>query len=60
MFLGISRPVGSTNSAGGYTVPTKLATFIVESMKAFGPMYTSPVFTSIETAAGNPVQHSNT
>ena len=46
--------VGSTNSAGGYTVPTELATFIVESMKAFGPMYTSPVFTSIETAAGNP------
>jgi HK97 family phage major capsid protein len=46
--------VGSTNSAGGYTVPTELANFIVESMKAFGPMYTSPVFTSIETAAGNP------
>jgi HK97 family phage major capsid protein len=46
--------VGSTNSAGGYTVPTELATFIVESMKAFGPMYTSPAFTSIETAAGNP------
>jgi len=46
--------VGSTNSAGGYTVPTELANFIVESMKAFGAMYTSPVFTSIETAAGNP------
>jgi HK97 family phage major capsid protein len=46
--------VGSTNSAGGYTVPTELATFIVESMKAFGPMYTANVFTSIETAAGNP------
>jgi HK97 family phage major capsid protein len=46
--------VGSTNSAGGYTVPTELATFIVESMKAFGPMFTNPLFTSIETAAGNP------
>ena len=42
--------VGGTNSAGGFTVPTELASFIVESMKAFGPMYTSPLFTTINTA----------
>lgn len=45
--------VGGTNSAGGFTVPTELATFIVESMKAFGPMYTSELFTTINTASGN-------
>ena len=45
--------VGSTNTAGGFTVPTELATFIVESMKAFGPMYSSPLFNNINTAAGN-------
>jgi HK97 family phage major capsid protein len=45
--------VGGTNSSGGFTVPTELATFIVESMKAFGPMYTSNLFTTINTASGN-------
>ena len=45
--------VAGTNSAGGFTVPTELANFIVESMKAFGPMYTSPLFTTINTASGN-------
>ena len=45
--------VGSTNSAGGFTVPVELANFIVESMKAFGPMYSSPLFNVINTTAGN-------
>ena len=45
--------VGGTNSAGGFTVPTELATFIVESMKAHGPMYTSDLFTTINTTSGN-------
>ena len=45
--------VGGTNTAGGFTVPTELANFIVESMKAFGPMYTSNLFTSINTVSGN-------
>jgi len=44
---------GGTNSAGGFTVPTTLASFIVESMKAHGPMYTSPLFSVIEDTAGN-------
>ena len=44
---------GGTNSAGGFTVPTELATFINEAMKAHGPMYTSDLFTTIETSAGN-------
>lgn len=44
---------GGTNSAGGFTVPTELASFINEAMKAHGPMYSSDLFTVIETAAGN-------
>ena len=45
--------VGGTNSAGGFTVPTELATFIIEAMKMHGPMYTSNLFTTINTASGN-------
>ena len=45
--------VGSTNSAGGFTVPVELANFIVESMKAFGPMYSSPLFNVINDTSGN-------
>ena len=41
-----------TNAAGGFTVPSTLADFIVESMKAFGPMATSNLFTRIETSTG--------
>lgn len=44
-----------TNSAGGYTVPTEVANFIVESMAATGPMYTSDVFSVIDSANGNTV-----
>lgn len=44
--------VGSTDSAGGYTVPTELATFIEKSMIATGPMYDSTLFTVINTADG--------
>ena len=42
-----------TNSAGGYTVPTELATFIEKSMLASGPMYGDQYFTVINTTAGN-------
>lgn len=42
-----------TTTAGGYTVPTELASFIEKSMIASGPMYSSDLFTVINTAAGN-------
>jgi HK97 family phage major capsid protein len=42
-----------TNSAGGFTVPTELATFIEKSMIASGPMYGDQYFTTINTTAGN-------
>jgi len=43
---------GGTNSAGGFTVPTELATFVEESMAATGPMYTSNLFSAINSADG--------
>jgi HK97 family phage major capsid protein len=42
-----------TTTAGGYTVPTTLADFIVRSMKAFGPMYSEDICTEIATSSGN-------
>jgi HK97 family phage major capsid protein len=45
---------GGTNSAGGFTVPTELATFIEKAMIATGPMYGNQFFTVINTVAGNP------
>ena len=41
-----------TNSAGGFTVPTELATFIEKSMIASGPMYGDQYFTTINTTSG--------
>ena len=41
-----------TNTAGGYTVPTEMATFIEQAMEATGPMYTSNLFSVIQTADG--------
>jgi HK97 family phage major capsid protein len=41
-----------TNTAGGFTVPTEMATFIEQSMAASGPMYTSDLFSVIQTADG--------
>jgi len=42
-----------TNTAGGFTVPTELASFIEKSMIASGPMYGDQYFTTINTTAGN-------
>ena len=42
-----------TNSAGGFTVPTELASFIEKSMIASGPMYGDGLFTVLNTTAGN-------
>lgn len=41
-----------TTTAGGYTVPTELAAFIEKSMIATGPMYSSDLFTVINSADG--------
>jgi len=44
---------GGTTTAGGFTVPTTLADFIVRSMLAWGPMYDEDICTEIKTASGN-------
>lgn len=44
---------GGTTTAGGFTVPTTLADFIVRSMLAWGPMYDEDICTVIQTASGN-------
>jgi HK97 family phage major capsid protein len=41
-----------TTTAGGYTVPTELATFIEKAMIATGPMYSSDLFTVINSTDG--------
>lgn len=46
------RAQTTTNTAGGYTVPTELFNQIVVSMKAFGPMYDEDVASVITTAGG--------
>ena len=43
---------GGDPDAGGYTVPTELATFIEKAMIATGPMYGSELFTVINSANG--------
>lgn len=45
-----------TTTAGGFTVPTELATFIDRAMKAWGPMYDEAICTTITTASGNPMK----
>lgn len=45
-----------TTTAGGFTVPTTLADFIVKSMKAWGPMYDEDLCTTVATASGNPMK----
>lgn len=45
-----------TTTAGGFTVPTELANFIIESMKATGPMYDPGVSTEVSTSGGNPIK----
>lgn len=45
-----------TTTAGGFTVPTTLADFIIKSMKAWGPMYDEDICTTMTTASGNPIK----
>lgn len=47
------RAQTTSATAGGYTVPTELADFIVKSMKAWGPMYDEDIATVISTSGGN-------
>lgn len=42
-----------TGSAGGFTVPTELATFIDSAMKDWGPTYDEDICTVITTVSGN-------
>lgn len=51
-----ARAQSTSNTAGGYTVPTELANFIDRAMKAWGPMYDEAICTTITTAAGNPLK----
>lgn len=45
--------IAGTDSAGGFTVPTTLANFIVETMKDWGPMYDPGITTELITSSGN-------
>ncbi|MEN5297516.1 phage major capsid protein [Brucella sp. TWI559] len=49
------RSQSTVAAAGGYTVPTELAGFIIQSMKEWGPMYDENVCTEMRTARGNPI-----
>ena len=46
------RAQTTTAAAGGYTVPTELATFIEKAMVATGPMYGNQFFTVINSTDG--------
>lgn len=50
------RAQTTSTTAGGYTVPTELANFIIKSMKAWGPMYDEDICTVISTSSGNVIQ----
>lgn len=49
------RGQSTVAAAGGYTVPTELAGFIVQSMKDWGPMYDDNICTEMRTTRGNAV-----
>jgi len=49
------RAQTTSNTAGGYTVPTELANILVKSMKMWGPMYDEDICTVFNTSSGNPI-----
>lgn len=49
------RIQSTSSTAGGYTVPTTLANFIVRSMAMWGPMYDENICTSIVTTTGEQI-----
>jgi len=50
-----ARAQTTTAAAGGYTVPTEMANFIVKSMAAYGPMYDSDVTMEMVTSGGGQI-----
>ena len=49
------RAQTTSNTAGGYTIPTELLPEIVKSMEAFGPMYDPAVTREIVTPSGGEI-----
>ncbi len=49
----VRAQTAGTTTAGGYTVPVELASFIDKAMAASGPMYDSNLFSVINTTGGN-------
>ncbi len=50
-----SRAQTTSAAAGGYTVPTEMANFIVKSMAAYGPMYDPGVTMEMVTSGGGQI-----
>lgn len=53
-FIENRTQTAGTDAAGGYTVPTTLANFIVEAMLDWGPMYDGDITDEMITSSGNP------
>lgn len=51
------RAQSTSNSAGGYTIPTTLANELIISLKAWGPMLDPGVTRQITTAAGEQINY---
>jgi len=49
------RAQTTSDSAGGYTVPTEMVNFIVKSMAAYGPMYDPGITTEMVTSGGGQI-----
>ncbi|WP_339764939.1 phage major capsid protein [uncultured Sulfitobacter sp.] len=49
------RAQTTTNTAGGYTVPTELMNILIKSMQAWGPMYSEDVATVLTTSGGGQI-----
>lgn len=49
------RAQTTSNTAGGYTIPTELMNILVKSMVAWGPMYDEDVATVITTSGGGAI-----
>ena len=49
------RAQTTTNSAGGYTIPTELRDILIRSMLAWGPMYDPGITTELVTSGGGAI-----
>lgn len=50
-----ARAQTTTDAAGGYTVPEELASIMIKTMAAWGPMYDPGITSEIVTAGGNQI-----